>query len=128
MKYEVTIWMESITQVVEAESPQDARDRVMDAIDHFEHVHVSDGEPYREPELTQFGAIKIDMVSGVWYLPEDWSEFTDDEVRAAWHLATPAGTPRPIDGGYGLRVLGDIRDEIEIEIEIRGILLKPEEA
>ena len=120
--------MDCFAEVVEAESKEEARRRALDTIDFKRHVWTSFVEPYREPELTQFGAIKIDMVSGVWYLPEDWSEFTDDEVRAAWHLATPAGTPRPIDGGYGLRVLGDIRDEIELEIEARGILMKPEEA
>ena len=126
MKYVVSIRVD-VTQQIEATSERQARERAAETIDVLRDGDVT-CEPYRKPELTRFGAVEIDMVTGVWYLPEDWSEFTDDEVRAAWHLATPAGTPRPIDGGFGLRVLGDIRDEIEIEIEARGILLKPEEA
>lgn len=124
-KYAVTICMDVFTKVVEAGSEDEARERAFEELERDEMPLWASGvEPYREPVLTKFGAIEIDMVDGVWYLPKDWSEFSDQEVRDAWHLATPAGTPRPIDAGYGLRVLGDIRSEIEAEMDARGIELE----
>ena len=66
-----------------------------------------------------FGIVEINE-DCTWFLPVDLGDKTDDEVRAAFRLTY--SPPHPVDGGYGERVLADIRERLADELRGRGVL------
>ena len=67
--------------------------------------------------MTTYGIVEIDNDTGTWFLPMNLVERTDEELEAA--IALTCNSPRPVDGGFGMRALGDIRDALEEALEVR---------
>ena len=70
-----------------------------------------------------FGIVEIDEAL-TWFLPADLDERTDDELMEAFRLTY--NPPHPIDSGYGMRALADIRDRLAEVLIPRGLVERDE--
>lgn len=70
-----------------------------------------------------FGIVEIDKEC-TWFLPADLEDKSDDEVMAAFKLTY--NPPHPVDGGYGLRAIAEVRERLAGVLIARGLLREVE--
>ena len=74
--------------------------------------------------MAKYGMVEIDE-GCTWYLPDDLAEQETPALVEAFDLTF--NPPHPVDGGFGWRALGDIREVLGDELKARGAIERTDE-